>query len=181
MKNSKLITFWGIIFILLWLSNVPYLFPLPFQPHQGVKDLSREVADAPEFIKEQAGVGGKTQTEIETIVTRDLRILWIKSLVFIIIGIFSGILILQKKNLGRFLALGLSVYLVGIRFYHIFSSEYWHYRFSIKYFTIRFHFFPARTVLEEITFLILLCTIGLLLIPSIGREFRSNKFKKATT
>jgi hypothetical protein len=43
-----------------------------FSTHQGIKDLSKEVADAPEFIKEQAGVGGKTQTEIETIVIRDL-------------------------------------------------------------------------------------------------------------
>ena len=58
--------------MLLWLSKVLYLFPLPFQSQQGIKALSQEVADAPEFIKEQAGVGGKTQTEIETIVIRDL-------------------------------------------------------------------------------------------------------------
>lgn len=143
--------------------------------------MSREVADAPEFIKEQGGVGGKTQTEIETIVTRGLRILWIKSLVFIIIGILSGILILQKKNLGRFLVLGLSIYLVGIRFYHFFCSEHWRDKFSIKYFTIRFHFLPARTVHELITFLILLAVIALLLIPSIVREFRSKRFNKVTT
>jgi hypothetical protein len=178
MNNDKLITLLGIIFISLWLSNVPYLFPVPFQPHQGIKDLSKEVADAPEFIKEQAGVGGKTQTEIETIVMRDLRILWIKSLVFIIIGIFSGILIVQKKNLGRFLALGLSLYLVGIRFYHFFSSEYWREKFSIKYFTVRFHFFPVRTVHEEVTFLILLGVIALLLMPSIARGFKTKRMNK---
>jgi hypothetical protein len=159
--------------------HVPYLFPLSFQPHQGIKDLSKEVVGAQEFIKEQAGIGGKTQTEIETIVTRDLLILWIKSLVFVIIGIFSGTLIVQKKNLGRFLALGPSIYLVGIRFYQIFSSEHWRERFSIKYFNTRFHFFPARTVHEVITLLILLGVIVLLLTPCVAREF--SRFKKVTT
>lgn len=180
MKNRKLITFLGIIFILLWLSNVPYLFSLPFQPHQRIKDLSKEVADAPEFIKEQAGIGGKTQTEIETIVTRDLRILWIKSLVFIVIGIFSGILIVQKKHVGRFLALGLSLYLVAMRFYHFFGSEHWRDKFSIKYFTVRFKYFPVRTVHEEITLLILLGVIVLLLIPSVAGKFMSDRSKKVT-
>ena len=116
MKNNKTIKLLGIIFISLWVSNIPYLFPLPFQPHQGIKDFSKEVADIPDFIKEEAGIGSKTQIEIEAIVTRELRNIWFKSFVCIIIGIFSGILIIQKKNLGRFLALGLSLYIVGIRF-----------------------------------------------------------------
>ena len=135
----------------------------------------------PGFLKEEAGISGKTQTEIETIVVRKFRILWIKSLVFTIIGIFSSILILRKKNLGRFLALGLSLYLVVIRLYQFFSLEHWHDRLSIKYFTIRFKHFPIRAIHEDITYLILLVVIALLLIPSIARQFKSNRFKKVTT
>jgi hypothetical protein len=179
MTNNKLITFLGIIFILLWLSNIPYLFPLPFQPHQGVKDLAKEVADAPEFIKEEGGIAGKTQIEIEAIVTRGLRIIWLKSLLFTIVGIFSGILIIQKKNLGRFLALGLCLYLVVIRFYHFFKL--WPDSLSIKYFTIRFKHFPIRAIHEDITYLILLVVIALLLMPSIAGRFKSKRLTKGTT
>jgi hypothetical protein len=181
MRNDKLITLLGIIFILLWLSNIPYLFPLPFQPHQGIREFSKELADMPGFLKEEAGIGGKTQAEIETFVAREFRILWIKSLVFIVIGIFSGILIVQKRNLGRFLALGLSLYLVGIRFYHFFGLEHWRDRLSIKYFTIRFKYFPIRAIHEDITYLILLGVIALLLMPSIARKFKTDRFKKVTT
>ena len=181
MKSNRVIIFFGTLFILLWLSNTPYLFSLPFQSHQGIKVFSKELAEMPDFLKEEAGIGGKTQAEIEASVARKFQILWIKSLVFTIIGIFSGVLIVLKRNLGRFLALGLSLYLVGIRFYHFFGSEHWHDRFSIKYFTIRFHFFPARTVHEEITYGILICAIGLLLIPSIAKRFKRNRFNKVTT
>jgi len=185
MKNNKLITFLGIMFILLWLSNIPYLFPLPFQPHQGIREFSKELADMPGFLKEEAGISGKTQTEIETIVARKFRILWIKSLVFTIIGIFSGILIVLKKNVGHFLALGLSLYLVGMRFYHFFGSEHWRERITfeyfLKFFRVRFQYSPLRTIHEEITFLILLCAIGLLLIPSIATKLGSNRFKKGKT
>lgn len=65
MKGNKAITFFGVLFILLWTSKIPYLFPHPFQPNQGVKYLSKEAVEIPEFIKQQGGIGGKTQIEIE--------------------------------------------------------------------------------------------------------------------
>jgi hypothetical protein len=179
MTNSKLITLLGAIFILLWLSNIPYLFPLPFQPHQGIKEWSKDLTEMPDFLKEEAGISGKTQAEIERFVARGFQILWIKSLIFTIIGIFSGILIVLKRNLGRFLALGLSLYIVVIRFYHF--SKLWPDSLSIRYFTIRFKHFPIRAIHEDITYLILLVVIALLLMPSIARRFKRKNLTKATT
>lgn len=170
MKDNRTITLLGIVFILLWISQIPYLFPLPFKPHQGTKDFSKELAEAPEFIKEGAGIARNNQTEIETIVTRMVQVLWFKSLFFVVVGIGSGILIIKKKWLGYFLALGLSLYLVGMRLYYIFSSDYWRDILSIKYFTIRFENFPVKTIHEEITFLTLLVIIVLLLKLAIAKS-----------
>ena len=181
MKNKKTTTLLGIVFLLLWLSNIPYFFSHPFQPHQGIKDLSGELANAPEFIKEDAGIGGQKQIDIERILTKQIRLAWLKSLFFNLIGIFSGILIIRKKNLGRILALGLSVFLVGMRLYHSFQSAHWRDSLSIRYFKIRFEYFPVRTVHEEITFLILLSTIVLLLTPSIAATFKKGRFDNRTT
>jgi hypothetical protein len=179
MTNSKLITLLGAIFILLWLSNIPYLFPLPFQPHHGIKEWSKELAEMPDFIKEEGGIGGKTQEEIETFLTRSFRILWIRSFLFIVIGVSSGILIILNKNLGRFLALGLSFYIVVIRLYEFFSLEHWRDRLSIKYFAMHFKYF--RIIHEDIAYLILLVVIALLLMPSIARRFKRKNLTKATT
>jgi len=95
----------GIIIILLWSSLLPYIFPTPFQCKTGIKWLSKEVAEGPDFIKKEAGFEGYTQEDLEKAMTNELIFSWFKGVLGILIGILSGILIIRRRLLGHILAI----------------------------------------------------------------------------
>lgn len=49
----------AVLFILAWLSQIPYLFPHPFQRHEGIAKLSEEVVEIRDVLKEMAGIQDK--------------------------------------------------------------------------------------------------------------------------
>jgi len=42
----------GFIFVLMWITQVAYLFPHPFQEHEGIKNLAMEATQFPDVVKQ---------------------------------------------------------------------------------------------------------------------------------
>ncbi len=164
MRNRS-IKFLGIVFIVLWASHIPlYLFP---HPHDLVKGLSAEGEDIYMIMFKEPGPVVRTPTvEMGRQLIRESRISFLKSLLFIAGGILSGILLILRKKSGFILALTLSCFIVVMRTYYLVSSEHWRARLSLVSFKIEFEEFPIRTIFEKTTFLVLLVTIIMLLMPS---------------
>lgn len=107
MKDKKIISIIGIVWLLLWLSHIPHLvYYYPFQELKGVKLLVEEVANSP--IKELA-VGNKSQKEVEDSLTRELQIVWVKSLSTVLVGLVAALLILKRKKVVELLLCRLQV------------------------------------------------------------------------
>jgi hypothetical protein len=88
------------------------LYPTPFQPHEGLKRLAKEAAEIPEWLKEEGGFGGYSQSDIEAALKREWEMYWFISLITCAVGIAAGILILKRKNSGRILAIGMATVLL---------------------------------------------------------------------
>ena len=100
MKHQTIISAIGIIWLALSSSYIPHLiYYYPFHELKGVKSLTEEVASAPDFIKEAAGINDKTQKELEESLTKELRVTWVKSLLLILVGLLAGVFMLKKKQL----------------------------------------------------------------------------------
>lgn len=163
----------GVIFLALWISYIPYLLEFPLQSTGWIKDLAEETYEIPELMKDQVEIGEKNQMDIEDDLLKSSRAVFFKSLIMIVFGIVSAILILKRKYLGRLIALGLSAVVLGIKGYPFFSNEdplqliSWH-------FTVFLSEYPFRVIhLDIITGLVLLITLGYLLRPSVGKRFYS--------
>jgi uncharacterized membrane protein (DUF2068 family) len=170
--KSKELTIVGTIVILLWLSSIPYLFAFPFGQHEGLKRLAKQLAESPEAIKELAGIGGKSERQLD----RDLQLLFIVQLIkdalTVLIGIGAGVLIIKRKRVGRYLAVGMCVLVLGYRIY----SEIRHFHslraLSYKYFLL-FEGWPVMLI-RDCTLVALTLVILLYLIrPSVGKEFNT--------
>jgi hypothetical protein len=94
----------GIIIILLWSSFLPSLYPTPLQSKKGIKSLAKMASEVPDWIKKEAGYEEYTQKDIENMMINELISSWFKSLLMILIGILSGILIIRRSPLGHILA-----------------------------------------------------------------------------
>jgi hypothetical protein len=170
--KSKESTIVGTIITLLWLSYLPYLFSTPFGQHEGLKRLAKQVAESPEAIKEPAGIGGKSERQLY----RELQLLFLVQLVrdvlTILVGIGAGILIIKRKRIGRYIALGMCAYLLGYRVY----SEMQHFHSLRTLFYPRifvFEHWPVM-VIHECTLVSLSLLIFVYLIrPSVGKEFNN--------
>ena len=179
MTKERIILITAILFTLIWVLEIPYLFPHPFQQNEGLKKLSEEVIKASDIIKEATGINGLSAAEIENNLSRELKITWVVSIVLIGCGCISGFLLFRKKNYGRLLAIGVSLIVVSKRLINLFSSEYWRERLSLKAYALQFEYFPIRTIQDDVTFIVLLATIVLLLQPSIAKIFKHSQANTA--
>ncbi len=174
MKNETIVLMLGILWLVLSSSYIPHLiYYYPFRELKGVRSLSEEVASAPDFIKEAAGVNDKTQKEIEESLTRALRIAWVESLLLVIIGLLAGVFLLKKKKSGRIIALFLAAGLLLLRL--IYFLGHWDIQSSAKFWTLFFRFFPLQAVQDITSIIVLIVTILVLFRPSIAAQFRRLK------
>ncbi len=172
-KPFDKIAFIGIITLLLWISYLPYLYPTPFQPHEGLKRFAKEAAEIPEWLKEEGGFGGYNQSDIEAALKRDLVKVWFISLITCTVGIAAGILILKRKNSGRILAIGMAAIPLLIRAYSIIKSSRPLEHLQALYFLfLKKH--PVMVIHNDIiAVIIFIGTIIYLLRPSIAKEFKT--------
>jgi len=173
MKPFDRITFIGIITLLLWISYLPYVYPTPFQPHEGLQRFAKDVAELPEWLKEEVDAGGYSQSDVERALKTERIKYWLISLITSAVGIMAGILILRRKNSGRILAIGLSSLLLSLRAYSIITSPSPLERLSFLYFTF-IKKYPVVVIHNDIiAVIILIGTIIYLLRPSIAGEFKT--------
>ena len=171
------ITILGALFILLWISHIPYLIEIPLSSTPGIQSLSRESTESSEWIKDQVGVVGKNQKEIKSDLIKSFRVSFIVGLIFNLLGIVAGFLVLKKSKVGFYLALGLSIYVLGRRCASLILSENIIQRMYAKY-TILFPEMPLRIIHNDIiTEIILLVTIFYLLRPSVYKQFNIGSSK----
>ncbi len=170
-RNPLFVT--GAVLIVLWLSHVPYLFKIPLYATPGIQRLSQEASGTPAWIKDEAGLAGNSQADIQSDLVKSLRITFAKSLLLCLLGILSGVLVLKRHRLGRFLAIGLSFYVLLPRAVHFASLEHPFHRLYQKY-TFLFSRRPFLVIQSDITWLVLLVALVYLLRPSIARQFEKN-------
>jgi hypothetical protein len=172
MKPRKGIVLLGIVTIILWASYVPYLVPLPFSLQPSIKKIARNIAEAPEPVKEKAGFTGKNQSEIEKAMMRKVVLIWLVKAIPILIGVLSGFFLIRRKNYGRIMALLVAASWIILNVVsYIRSANVWE-RFYAVYVTSlkeRPRFVIHNDFLPLIVFLF---TIFYLVRPSIVREFK---------
>jgi len=171
-RDSVFLT--GIALLVLWISHVPYLFEIPLYSTPGIQSLSQEVSDIPARLKDEATLTGKSQSNIESDLVASCRIAFAKSLLLCLLGILSGVLVLKRYRLGRFLAIGLSIYVLLQRIVPFAFREHPFHRLYHLY-TFMFSRRPFRVIhLDIVTCLVLLFALVHLLRPSIAKQFEKN-------
>jgi len=172
-RDSVFVT--GIALLVLWISHVPYLLEIPLYSTPGIQWLSQEVAGSPAWIKDSAGLTGKSQSNIQSDLVASFRIAFAKSLLLCLLGILSGVLVLKRHRLGRFLAIGLSIYVLLLRIVYVAFREHPFHWLYLKY-TVFFSRYPFRVIhLDIVTWLVLLVALVHLLRPSIAKQFEKNE------
>ena len=168
MNQKSMIKIVGIILTIMWVSQVPYLFPHPFQERKGIRKLALEVMQAPDWIKQKSAVKDKTADELEKRMMTELRINWIKSTVFILIGVFSGLLLIQRRLEGYFLAFLFSLLFIGIKLANL--LRYHTVTFSLKYYKLLLHHRPVGTIHDILMLLVQLSTVIFLMYIFVTRK-----------
>ena len=178
MKNWDGVFIVGLAFLLLWISHVPYLFTIPLKSTPGIQKIAEDASEVPDWIKDEAGFGGKSRDDIEDGLVTEFRVSFAKSITLCMLGILSGLLILRRNNYGRFIAIGLSGCFLSLKLYAIISYEE---PFQGLYATYALFFskYPFRVIhLEILTNIILLIVFVYLLKPSVGRSFIGTRHLK---
>ena len=173
MRPFDRITIIGIITVLLWVSYLPYLYPTPFQAHEGLQRFGREVAELPEWLKKEADAGGYSQSDFERTLNKAHKVHWFRALMIYAVGILAGVLILKRKNSGRILAVSIASIMLLLRAYSIIKSPNSLERLSFLYSTF-IKKYPVLVIHNDIiAVIILIGTIIYLLRPSIAGEFKT--------
>ena len=165
----------GIIIILLWSSYLPNMYPTPFRRNPGIKSIAKELAEAPEFIKEEAGYEGYTQEDLEKQIRYKLIFSWFKWVLMILIGILSGILFIRRGHLGYILAI------ICFAFFIIIPRLYMFIRYGLFSYLRVLHLALTKNyysmffsmIRNDIVFLISLIIFIYLILPSTVRKFKS--------
>ena len=168
MNKNSVIKFIGALYTFIWLSQVPYLFPHPFQESEGIRDLAREATQLPDWIKQQSSIKDKTADELETSMLVEMRINWIVSTLFIVMGIVSGCLLIQRRKAGYFLTFFLSIVMIGMKFLHL--VRYRSNTFSLEYYKFLLQRMPVRTIHDFLMQLVLLSTAVFLMYIYLSRK-----------
>lgn len=168
----------GIIFAIAFASQVPYLFPHPFQENEGIRDLATKLTQAPNWIRQESQVKDKTADELTKRMMTELRIAWVESALYIVIGLLSGLLLVLHKKEGYWLAFFLSLFLLFIRYRTV--------TFSLRHYEFLLHHAPVRTCHDILMSLVLLYTVivigifGLLRKKNRDRDLLNNDEIKIT-
>ena len=161
MKTKKLITILGSITILYWATYIPSLYPVPFIDSQTKQSQTKTIETNPcddydpdfdEFVK---------QENIQS---------WFILLAFIIGGLFSGLFILCRVKIGRFIAILFSL-IVLIYFG-------WYYTWVVPFSSLPRYFKVVPWLIfrnEILSTLICLTTIIFLSMPTVAKQFNKNK------
>ena len=174
MKHGTIISTIGIIWLLLSSSYIPHLiYYYPFHELKGVKSLTEEVASLPDFIKEAAGINDKTQKELEGSLSRELRVLWVISLLLVLAGFLGGVLLLKRKQHGYIIVLVFAAGLLLLRVIYFF--KHWDLQSSPNFWAVFFKLFPLQAIQDITSIIVLIVTIFLLFRPSIAAQFRKLK------
>jgi len=161
MNIERNISIISICWIILWASHIPSLMRHhPFQQHQGIKELAKEVSIAPEFIKEHAETTQQEQSEIENSLLYETRKIWIKSTLLALTGLLIGFLLLMRNNGGRIMALIVASYLTVM--WVISFVRHWEIKVSPEVWAMLFKKMPVQTFQELASILIMLTTLVLL-------------------
>jgi hypothetical protein len=170
MKHETIISAIGIIWLVLSSSYIPHLiYYYPFHELQGVKSLTEEVAKA----QQAAGINDKAQKELEDSLTRELRVLWVTSLLLVLAGFLGGVLLLKRKQHGRIIVLVFAAGLLLLRVIYFF--KHWDLQSSPKFWAVFFKLFPLQAIQDISSIIVLIVTIFLLFRPSIAAQFRKLK------
>ncbi len=168
MNKKSMIKIVGIILTIMWVSRVPYLFPHPFQEHKGIRDLATDVIQGPDWIKQASSIKDKTADELVKGMMTELRINWIKSALFIVMGVLSGWWLVQRRKKGYLLAFFSSLLIIGIRFAHL--LRYRRVTLSLKYYEFLLHRAPVCTIHDILMLLVLLGTVIFLMYIFVARK-----------
>ncbi len=168
MNRNSIIKFVGVIYALTWLSQIPYLFPPPFQQNESIQDLAMEATQSPDWIKQQSSIKDKTADELETSILTEIRINWIESSIFIVMGIVSGCLLIQRRKVGYFLTFFLSILMICIKFFHF--VRYRSHTFSLDYYKFLLQYMPVQTIHGFFIQLVLLSTVVFLMYIYLSRK-----------
>lgn len=132
MNIERNVSIISICWIILWVSHIPSMMRHhPFQQHQGIKELAKEVSSAPEFIKEHAEITQLEQSKIENSLLYETRKIWIKSTLLVLTGLLIGFLLLMRNNGGRIMALIVASYLTVM--WVISFVKHWEFKFLQKF------------------------------------------------
>jgi hypothetical protein len=175
MKTRKGIILLGCVTIFLWVSYTPNFIPLPFSLQPSVKKIAKNLADASESIKEKAGFGGKSQAEIERGLMKKVILIWLIKAVPILIGLFSGLFLIRRKNYGRVMAVLVAISWILLNSIIYVNSGNIRDRLYATYVTL-FRKDPVFVIHNDILpVIIFLFTIFYLMRPTIAREFKDSK------
>ena len=172
MRTKKGIVLLGIATIILWASYVPYLIPLPFSLQPSVKKIARNIAEAPEPVKEKAGFAGKSQAEIEKAMMRKVVLIWLVKAVPILIGVLSGLFLIRRKNYGRIMALLVAASWIILNIVsYIRSANAWERLHAVYVTSLKEN--PRFVIHNDfLPLIVFLFTIFYLMRPSIVSEFK---------
>jgi hypothetical protein len=175
MKTRKGIILLGCVTIFLWVSYIPILIPLPFSLQSSVKKIAKNLADASESIREKAGFGGKSQAEIERGLMKKVILIWLIKAIPILIGLFSGLFLIRRKNYGRVMAILVAISWILLNSIIYVNSGNIRDQLYMTYVTL-FREDPVFVIHNDILpVIIFLFTIFYLMRPSIAREFKDSK------
>ena len=173
MKIKKGIVSLGIVTVLLWASYTPYLIPLPFSLQPSVKKIAKNIAEAPESVREKAGFSGKSQSEIERTMMKKVVLIWLLKAIPILIGILSGLFLIRRKNYGRIMAVLVAMSWILLNFMsYIRSANIWERLYATYVTSLKEN--PRFIIHNDILpFIVFVLTICYLLQPSVGRDFKT--------
>ena len=157
MNKESMTKLVGIILAIMWVSQVLCLFPHPFQKHEGIRKLATDAMQVPDWTKQESPIKDKTADELEKRMMTQFRIEWVKSALFIVIGVLSGLLLIQRRKGGYLLAFFFSLLIIGITFVNL--LRYRRVTFSLKYHEFMLRQYPVRTILDLSMQLVLLATV----------------------
>ena len=169
MNKKSMIKIVGIILTIMWVSRVPYLFPHPFQEHKSIRDLATKFIQSPDWIKQASpSIKDKTADELVKGMMTEIRINWIKSALFIVMGVLSGWWLIQRRRKGYLLAFFSSLLIIGIRFtpflrHGKFTSTIETYKFLLRR-------YPVRTIHDILMQLVLFGTVVFLIYIFVTRK-----------
>jgi hypothetical protein len=170
MKHQRIISAIGIIWLVLSSSYIPHLiYYYPFHELKGVKSLAEEVARA----QRAAGINDSTQKELEDSLTRELRVLWVKSLLLVFGGFLCGVFLLKRGQHGHIIVLVFAAGLFLLRVIYFF--KHWDSQTSPQYWAVFFKLLPLQAIQNITSIIVLIVTIFLLFRLSIAAQFRKLK------